>query len=147
MGAEENKVQKEIMDYFNKPYSMIYKSQACADFPYIKNSKAFRINSKGIRGRKSTLPLGFSDVLVIITVSGGIALPLFIEVKAPGKKCTNKDQLDFIKDMNSMGCFAVWVNNIDDLKDGLRKWIFDLFVRAAEKKEQPKSITSLAKQN
>lgn len=131
MGLEENKVQKKVMDYFNKPYSMIYKSQACADYPYIKNSKAFRINSKGIKGRKSTLPEGFPDVLAVLTIKG-VAIPFFIEIKAPGRKCNNEQQLQFIKTMDSMGALSVWVNSLEMMKEYIRSQAENILAKFAE---------------
>ena len=128
MGLEENIVQNQIMKYLNQ-------CGVNADFPIVKRSIAFRINSKGIKGRKSTLPLGFPDIMAMITIQGK-AIPFFIEVKAPNKKCTNKDQLQFITDMESRGAWATWANDLEVVKNFVRTKILSIFANDATKEEQ-----------
>lgn len=97
MGHKENLVQRQILDYVN--------ARTC--------SKLFRINSKGIRGlRKSTLPLGFSDLVGYAWV-GCTLHPLYVEVKAAGEKCTDKNQLDFLQDRRDDGCKAFWCDSLE----------------------------------
>jgi len=138
MGEEENAVQAKIMKYMNL-------AGVNADFPIVKQSIAFRINSKGIKGRKSTLPAGFPDILSIISLHGK-AIPMFIEVKAPNKKCTNNLQLAFIKDMEQRGCFACWANNLQMVKDYIRQKILNIYANDVKKEEQSTGITNSVKQ-
>ena len=139
MGKEENVVQNKLMKYINL-------KGVQADFPMIKESVAFRINSKGIKGRKSTLPHGFPDILSILTIKGK-AIPFFIEVKAPSKKCTNKEQLDFIKDMESRGAWAQWSNSLEMTKEYIRSQLLNIFAKGAKKDDQSTDTISLARQN
>ena len=142
MGKEENEVQNAVMKYVNGINGIC---QLRIDFPPVKDSIAFRINSKGIRGRKSTLPLGFPDILSMITIDGR-AVPFFIEIKAPDKKCTNKDQLLFITNMEQRGAWATWTNSIEMLKEYIRGKISSMFAKDAAPEEQTMYTTFLARQ-
>ena len=137
MGVEENVVQNKIMKYLNQ-------GGLGGDFPIVKQSIAFRVNSKGIKGRKSTLPLGFPDITAILTIQGK-ATPFFVEVKAPTKKCTNKDQLQFITDMESRGAWALWTNDLQMIKDYVKEKVLSIFANDASSNAPSKDTISLAR--
>ena len=115
MSIEENAVQRDVLDYFNKGI-------ACKENISLTACRAYRINNYGMKGKKSTLPCGFSDILVIMSIKG-FATVLFIEVKAPKKECRNIDQLAFIEGMKALGAGALWVNSLDMLRGYLSKHI------------------------
>ena len=108
MGIEENEVQSRIIKYINS-------SEIKRDFPEIEFSCCHRVNNKGIRGRKSTLECGFPDLVGSITL-GGIAICLFVEVKARRKDCKNPEQLKFLAEKQQMGAIAFWCNSLADFK-------------------------------
>ena len=118
MAREENIVQNRIIKYFNT-------KEVLFDFPHVKYAHVYRINNKGLnKSRKTLLPKGFPDLCGEITI-GGIAVKLYIELKAPGKQCTNAEQLDFLEHKRSKGCIAFWCNCLTDCKNKLREQIIE----------------------
>ena len=112
MKLSENQVQRIILDHVN--------SKTCCCL--------FRVNNTGKRGlRKSTLPLGFSDLAGYIWV-GGYIYPLYVEVKAEGLKCTDENQIAFLKERKNDGCIAFWCDSLEMFKRKLYCRFLDLLV-------------------
>ena len=110
MGREENKVQKAGLEYINSNGYL-----ADRNMP-IRGGKLFRVNSKGIRGRKSTLPDGFSDLAGYVIIKRFLTIPVYAEAKAPEEECKNPDQLKFIRERREDGAIAFWFNSLNDFK-------------------------------
>jgi len=120
MGHSENQPQKQVMDYVKNSLWKV-------DFPEIVLFKLFRVNSVGIRGRRSTLPPGFPDLCGHLRLKHyQVAISAYIEIKNPSETCKNKDQLLFLSDAKHNGCVSFWCNSLEDFKDKLRDSIVDL---------------------
>jgi hypothetical protein len=120
MGQEENLPQKQIMDYAKNQHYKI-------DLLDVAKLKLYRVNSIGIRGRRSTLPPGFSDLCGRIRIKGfELAIPIYVEVKKPDEKCSNKEQISFLKEAQDDGCIAFWTNSLLDFKLKLKDALSDI---------------------
>ena len=108
MGRAENIPQREILNLINqKLYVVMEKARGV-----ITDGALYRINSHGLHGKKSTLPPGFPDLVGDITVSG-VTYPLYVEVKAPGQTCRNKNQLQFLFQAAERGAIAVLTDSAE----------------------------------
>lgn len=105
MGVEENKLKVQIYDLLD---------EAGVHWQTHNNTATRgRAVTRGHRNGVPDIEGRFSD---------GIAF--YIEAKAPGKKAT-ADQKLFIEEARADGCFAICVDNIDELKVAWDYWIYD----------------------
>jgi hypothetical protein len=115
MGTMENFVQRQIMNYVNM---RLYLS----DTNQIETAYLFRVNNKGIKGRRSTLPKGYPDLAGYIKFRGhDFAIPIYIEVKAHKFK-PNKEQLDFLRKAKANGCIAFWADSLPVFKNHIAEY-------------------------
>jgi len=118
MGVEENKVQKEIMDFVNE-------GGLQKKYPPVNFAVLYRIPNKGIKGRKSTLPDGYPDLQGGVTIKG-ISVTSYVEIKAEGKVCKNTDQLEFLMSERANGAIAFWCNSLDMFLEKIEPFIISL---------------------
>lgn len=101
MGAEENKIQKEILGYLNA-----------------NGIFCWRNNSNAQRGRSNGYMTGQGDIIGI-TPDGFF---LSIEIKTRTGK-VSQAQKDFIAEINERGGVAFVARSVDDLAKPLEYWI------------------------
>ena len=91
----------------------------------IDSFKLFRINIIGLHGRKSATEPGYPDLTGYIKSNESVnAVPVMVEVKAPGKDCKNEKQLEILNEAFTSGCLAFWCNSLKDFIEKISKWIY-----------------------
>lgn len=108
MGAEENAVVAAVLDLLAYKHIEAWRNNNQAVFDPTR--KVFRKLAKGCIH-------GVPDIAGYF--SNGVAL--FIECKKPGGKAS-PDQKKFLEKATTCGCFAICVDNVNDVDKALNSW-------------------------
>lgn len=105
---EDNKVRPEVIQYLRKNGHLV--------FPHRTEGKLVTRGGKTFFQKLSTLhgTVGESDLLVFHTSSP--ISPVWMELKRPGKRTIDKDQVTFRTLVQSWGHEYVVVNSVEDCK-------------------------------